>query len=62
MDPNPITKYRKAIAAFVTPLLGLPLAGWISGEVAFSHSVLAGAVLAAITGIATYFFPNATEA
>lgn len=59
---TPLARYRKAIAAFVTPLLGLPLAGWLSGDVEFSHSVLAGAVVAAISGAVTYFFPNATPA
>lgn len=53
-----LARYRKAIAAFVVPFLGLPLAGWISGEVEFSASVLAGAVLAAISGAVTFFFPN----
>jgi hypothetical protein len=56
-----MTKYRKAIAAFIVPFLGLPLAGWISGEVEFTPSVLAGAVVAAISGLATYFFPNEPE-
>ena len=53
-----MSKYRKAIAAFIVPFLGLPLAGWISGEVEFSTSLLAGAVVAALSGVATYFFPN----
>ncbi len=53
-----MSQYRKAIAAFILPFIGLPLAGWISGDVEFSTSVLAGAVIAAITGVATYFFPN----
>lgn len=53
-----MSRYRKAIAAFVTPFLGLPIAGWISGEVPFEQSVAAGAVVAALSGILTYFFPN----
>lgn len=53
-----LSKYRKAIAAFVVPFLGLPLTGWISGDVEFSTSVFAGAVVAAVSGIAAYFFPN----
>jgi len=53
-----LARYRKAIAAAVVPFLALPLAGWISGEVEFSASVLAGAVVAAISGVATYLFPN----
>ena len=60
-DPHGLSRYRKAIAAFITPLLGLPIAGWISGDVEFSHSVVAGAILAAITGLMTYFFPNAGQ-
>jgi hypothetical protein len=52
------SRYRKAVAAFVVPFLALPLAGWISGEVEFSASVLAGAAIAAVSGIAAYFFPN----
>lgn len=57
-----LARYRKAIAAFIVPFLALPLAGWASGEVEFSTSVLAGAVIAAISGVATYLFPNASEA
>lgn len=53
-----IAKYRKAVAAFVVPFLGLPLAGWLSGEVEFSTSVLVGAVIAAVSGVLTYLFPN----
>jgi len=53
-----LAKYRKAIAAFIVPFLALPLAGWVSGEVAFSASVLAGTVIAAVSGVATYLFPN----
>lgn len=55
-----LPRYRKAVAAFIVPFLGLPLAGWISGEVEFSTSLLAGAVVAALSGVATYFFPNET--
>lgn len=53
-----LTEYRKAITAFVVPFLGLPLAGWLSGEVEFSTSVLVGAVIAAVSGVLTYLFPN----
>lgn len=53
-----MSQYRKAITAFIVPFLGLPLAGWISGEVEFSQSVLAGAVIAAFSGVVTYLFPN----
>lgn len=53
-----MSKYRKAIAAFIVPFLGLPLVGWISGEVTFDESVLVGAVVAAISGVVTYIFPN----
>lgn len=53
-----MSKYRKAIAAFIVPFLSLPLAGWISGEVEFSTSVLAGAVVAAVTSLAAFYFPN----
>ena len=53
-----LTRYRKAIAAFIVPFLALPLAGWVSGEVEFAPSVLAGAVIAALSGVATYLFPN----
>jgi ABC-type uncharacterized transport system permease subunit len=54
-----LAQYRKAIAAAVTPLLALPLVGWISGEVEFSASVLAGAMVAAVSGVLTWRFPNA---
>lgn len=54
-----LSRYRKAIAAFVVPFLGLPLAGWISGEVEFSTAALAGAVVGGLSGVLTYLFPNA---
>lgn len=54
-----MSKYRKALAAFLTPLLALPLAGWASGEVAFSTSALAGALVAALSYVVTYYVPNA---
>lgn len=54
-----ISRHRKALAAFIVPFLSLPLAGYVSGEVEFSQAALAGAVVAAISGLATYFFPNA---
>ena len=57
-----MTKYRKAIAAFLAPLIALPLAGWASGEVEFSTSVLGAAVVAAITAALTYAIPNAPGA
>lgn len=53
-----MSRYRKAIAAFIVPFLSLPLAGWLSGEVEFSTSVLAGAVVAGVTAVAAYVFPN----
>lgn len=53
-----MSKYRKAIAAFVTPLLALPLAGWISGEVDFSASAAGAAIIAAITALFTFYVPN----
>ena len=53
-----ISRYRKAIAAFVTPFLGLPIVGWVSGDVTFNQSLVAGAIVAALSGLLTYFFPN----
>ncbi len=55
-------KYRKAIAAFVVPFLSLPLAGWISGEVPFDKTLIVSTGIAAVTGLLTYFFPNAPAA
>ena len=52
------TKYRKAIAAGITPLLGLPIAGWISGDIDFSPSLLAGAIVGAVGAVLTWWFPN----
>jgi hypothetical protein len=57
-----LSRYRKAVAAFIVPLLSLPLAGWISGDVAFDKSVLVGALIAAVSGVATYWFPNSEAA
>lgn len=53
-----VSRSRKAIAAFVTPMLALPLAGWISGEVPFSVSAAGAAIIAAITAVFTYYVPN----
>jgi hypothetical protein len=53
-----VSRYRKAIAAFFVPVLGLPLAGWVSGEVEFAPSVLVAAILAGASAVATYWFPN----
>jgi len=53
-----MSKYRKAIGAAIVPLLGLPLAGWASGEVEFSASVLAGAAVAGVSAALTYILPN----
>lgn len=54
-----LAKYRKAIAAGVTPLLSLPIAGWISGDVPFEAGLLAGAVIGGLSALAAWRFPNA---
>jgi hypothetical protein len=54
-----LSLYRKAIAAVVVPFLALPIVGWISGDVPFDASLVAGAVVAALSGLATWYFPNA---
>jgi hypothetical protein len=54
-----LAKYRKAIAAGVTPLLSLPLAGWIAGDVPFEQGVLVGAIIGSLSAVLTWRFPNA---
>lgn len=51
-------KYRKAIAAFVTPLLGLPIAGWIIGDAAFDAGTVAAAIVSGATAALVFIFPN----
>lgn len=54
-----MSKYRKAIAAFIAPLLGLPIAAWVSGKEAFDAGTLIGAVAVAAGAAAlVYFSPN----
>lgn len=57
-----MSRYRKAVAAFLVPFLSLPLAGWISGDVAFDKSLLVGTIVSALAGLATYYFPNSEGA
>lgn len=50
---------RKAIAAFIIPLLGLPLGAWITGEQPFSAGVIVSAVVVGLTAaIGVYYAPN----
>lgn len=56
---NKLAHYRKAVAAAVVPFLALPLAGWVSGDVPFDASLLAGTVVAALSALVTWRFPNA---
>jgi hypothetical protein len=53
-----MAKYRKAVAAFITPLVGLPIAGWIIGDAAFDWGTVASAFIAGLTAAAVYIFPN----
>lgn len=53
-----MSRYRKAIAAFITPLLGLPIIDWISGNTPFDWTLLQGAIGGAITAVIVYFAPN----
>lgn len=56
-----MSKYRKAIAAFLAPLLTLPLVGMVSGDIDVDVATVAGVGLAAVTGLVTYYFPNAAD-
>ncbi len=49
---------RKAIAAFLTPFLGLPLIDWVTGS-PVDDNLLRNAVGAAIVAVVVYFVPNA---
>lgn len=58
-----MSKFRKAIAAFLVPLLGLPLAEWVTGDAAFDgSSVLKAFGAGLIAAVAVYFTPNAPAA
>ena len=58
-----MSKFRKAIAALLVPLLGLPLVEWITGDAAFDGSSLFKAVGAGLVAfVAVYFTPNAPAA
>lgn len=52
-------RYRKAIAAFILPFLGLPIFQWVTGDLAFDGTLLQGAIGSAILGVVVYFVPNA---
>lgn len=54
-----LNRYRKAIAAFILPFLGLPIFDWVTGGQPFDATLLQGAVGAAIMGVVVYFVPNA---
>lgn len=52
-----MSNYRKAIAAFITPFLGLPLADWIAGG-AIDTNLLVNTVIAAGVALVTFLIPN----
>lgn len=57
-----LSKYRKALVAFLTPILGLPIVAWIdtTDTVEFSWSTFVGAVsLAAGQAFLVWRVPNA---
>lgn len=52
---------RKAVAAFITPFLGLPLAEWLSGDKVWDASTVLSTLGVAIAAfIAAYYSPNKT--
>ena len=53
-----MSRYRKAIAAFILPFLGLPIFDWVSGNSPFDWTLVQGAAGAAITAVVVYFVPN----
>lgn len=60
-----MSRIRKAIVAFVTPILGLPIVAWIdtSDTVPFSWEVFLGSVAyAAVQAFIVYKTPNAPKA
>lgn len=53
---------RKALAAFLMTLLGLPFAAWIAGDQPFSWgSVISGVVGSLVAGLGVYLIPNADQ-
>lgn len=51
----------KAIVAFMVPVLGLPLAGWLDGSEPFDLTrAVTAIVLAAVTAVGVYVTPNRT--
>ena len=56
-----MTKYRKMIAAFILPLLALPISEWIAGNGVFDKTTVLQAVGAAlVAAVGVYFTPNTT--
>ena len=57
-----LARIRKAIAAFIIPLLGLPIADWARGSEVFDTNTLVSAlVTAAVAAIGVYMAPNSPE-
>jgi len=55
-----MSRYRKAVAAFITAALALPIADWVGGGAPFSFgTLLAGIVAAAVAAFTVYMTPNA---
>lgn len=54
-----MSRIRKAIAAFILPFLGLPLAEWIGDVEAFNWQMVGAAFATGlITAVGVYFAPN----
>lgn len=59
-DALRISKIRKAVAAFVAPLLSLPLVNWIIGVEVWDAGKLIGALLVGVSAaVAVWVTPNA---
>lgn len=57
-----MSKIRKAIAAFITPLITLPLTAWISGAAEVDWQLaITTLVTAALAAYAVWQIPNATD-
>lgn len=56
-----LSRMRKAIAAAIVPLLGLPIGAWVSGETVFDAGTLAMSIASSIVaGVGVYYTPNKT--
>lgn len=54
-----LARARKALAALILPILGLPIVEWIRGDTPFDSTTLIQVIVASVvTAVGVYFTPN----